>query len=82
MIPPTVRTTIDQKIPFGLVVNDSAAAGIEEDSVSDVIAIEVKILTEEEPHLPLLVLEVGHLDLFDIDIQVEVNRVTAAKLQP
>jgi hypothetical protein len=74
------RTT-NEKIPIGFVVYDGTGSWIKISRVSDIIAIKMKVVTEKEPHLTLLLLEIFHLDLFYIYVQVYVDHVRAAQFQ-
>jgi hypothetical protein len=78
---PSGLATIDEKVTIGLVVDDGTGPWIKIGRVSDIIAIKMKIVTEKEPYLTLLLLQICHLDLFDIYVQVYINDVMAAQFQ-
>jgi hypothetical protein len=72
---------IYEKIPIGLIVYDRACPGIIISRVSNGITIKIKVVTEKKPYLPLIPLQIYHLDLFDIYVQVHINQVMAAQFQ-
>jgi hypothetical protein len=72
---------INEKIPIGLVVYDGACPGIKISRVSNGMAVEIKVVTEKKPYLALIPLQIYHLDLFNIYVQVHINQVMAAQFQ-
>ena len=74
-------TAINEKVAIGLVVDYGVDPWIKIGRVSDIIAVKMKVVAEKKPYLPLLPLQVSHLDLLNIYVQIKINRVMAAQFQ-
>jgi hypothetical protein len=68
---------INEKVTIDFVVYDGVCPWVKISRVSDGIAIEMEVVTEKKPYLTLIPLQIYHLDLSNIYVQVHVNHVMA-----
>jgi hypothetical protein len=60
--------TTHQEIPVNFIMDDGTGPGIEIGGAPDVIAIEIKVMTEKEPNLARRIGKIAYLDFFDVDV--------------
>ena len=71
-----------EEIPPAFVVHDRLAPRVVVGGIAGVVAVEVRVEVLEEPYLPLTTERVLDRDLLQVDVAVEVDRVTEAQAQP
>ena len=74
------RASVDEKESVGVVVHDRTGPRIEIRRVPDVVAVHVKVVREEERHMPRGLFQVDHAELFQIDLEFCILPSTRSRL--